>query len=270
MHGLDWYDYHARQYDAALGQFTTMDPLCEKYYHINPYMYCAGNPVMYVDPDGRDWYQNNTTQYYTWFNCEDELKGYTHIGEKGSLLGEFESKISSILTGIYNNKDGLYSEGRTIDIANPEKGCILPSDYKKMNNFLDEFIFGYGPEISILTDNHPYTKELQTDEKVIEGQQLLRSGKTEIPGQVTEVKRQWGVLDVLSTPSLAKQYVGSYSFDSYTSNDGKHLLNVIYDTKNARSLFYHMLGTSYLNHARNCVVKPISTTYQFYIWKSKK
>ena len=53
MHGLDWYDYGAREYDPTIGQFTSMDPLCEKYYHISPYAYCAGNPVKYVDPDGR-------------------------------------------------------------------------------------------------------------------------------------------------------------------------------------------------------------------------
>ncbi len=53
MHGLNLYDYSARQYDAAIGQFTSMDPLCEKYYHISPYAYCAGNPVKYVDPDGK-------------------------------------------------------------------------------------------------------------------------------------------------------------------------------------------------------------------------
>jgi RHS repeat-associated protein len=53
MHRLDLYDYGARQYDPVLGQFTQMDPLCEKYYHLSPYMYCAGNPVKYVDPDGR-------------------------------------------------------------------------------------------------------------------------------------------------------------------------------------------------------------------------
>lgn len=29
------------------------DPLSEKYYGISPYAYCAGNPVNYVDPDGR-------------------------------------------------------------------------------------------------------------------------------------------------------------------------------------------------------------------------
>ena len=54
MHGLNLYDYSARQYDPAVGQFTSMDPLCEKYYHISPYAYCAGNPVKYVDPDGRE------------------------------------------------------------------------------------------------------------------------------------------------------------------------------------------------------------------------
>ena len=56
MHGLNLYDYSARQYDAAIGQFTSMDPLCEKYYHISPYAYCAGNPVKYVDPDGKKVY----------------------------------------------------------------------------------------------------------------------------------------------------------------------------------------------------------------------
>ena len=53
-HGLDLYDFHARQYDPATGLFTTMDPLCEKYYHLSPYAYCMGNPVNTIDPDGRD------------------------------------------------------------------------------------------------------------------------------------------------------------------------------------------------------------------------
>lgn len=29
-----------------------MDPLAERYYHISPYAYCAGNPVRYIDPSG--------------------------------------------------------------------------------------------------------------------------------------------------------------------------------------------------------------------------
>lgn len=52
MHGLNEYDYGARQYDPAIGMFTSMDPLCEKYYHISPYAYCGGNPVKFIDLNG--------------------------------------------------------------------------------------------------------------------------------------------------------------------------------------------------------------------------
>ena len=52
MHGLNMYDYEAHQQDPAVGMFTSMDPLCEKYYNISPYSYCAGNPIRYVDPTG--------------------------------------------------------------------------------------------------------------------------------------------------------------------------------------------------------------------------
>jgi len=51
--GLDLYDYSARYMDAALGQFTTVDPMAEKYYSISPYAYVANNPVKYIDPDGK-------------------------------------------------------------------------------------------------------------------------------------------------------------------------------------------------------------------------
>ena len=53
MHGLDTYDYGARQYNPILGRWDRMDPLCEKYYGVSPYAYCANNPVRYIDPDGR-------------------------------------------------------------------------------------------------------------------------------------------------------------------------------------------------------------------------
>jgi len=54
MHGYDTYDYGARGYYVAMNSWTSVDPLAEKHPEISPYVYCAGNPVRYVDPDGRD------------------------------------------------------------------------------------------------------------------------------------------------------------------------------------------------------------------------
>ena len=56
MHGLDLYDFHARPYDARLGQFTMIDPCAEKYYYVSPYVYCLDNTIRYVDLDGKDIY----------------------------------------------------------------------------------------------------------------------------------------------------------------------------------------------------------------------
>ena len=53
--GTPYIDYGARQYDPVLGRWFAQDPLAEKYYGISPYAFCAGNPVKYIDPDGKRW-----------------------------------------------------------------------------------------------------------------------------------------------------------------------------------------------------------------------
>ena len=96
MHGLDEYDYGARQYDPAIGKFTSMDPLCEKYYHISPYAYCAGNPVMYVDPDGKEIWIINGGERWQYKIGENYYKGNN----------QFISQIISILEELYNYDKG--------------------------------------------------------------------------------------------------------------------------------------------------------------------
>ena len=54
--GLDWYDYGARHYDAAVGRWHAVDPSSEKYYGCSPYTYCKNSPVLRIDLDGKDDY----------------------------------------------------------------------------------------------------------------------------------------------------------------------------------------------------------------------
>ena len=64
MHGLDTCDYGARQYNPVTARWDRVDPLSEKYYAISPYVYCENNPVMYIDPDGKESMRANGGKYF--------------------------------------------------------------------------------------------------------------------------------------------------------------------------------------------------------------
>ena len=53
LNGLDWYDYGARNYDAALVVWNGVDKLSERYYPISSYSYCLNNFVNNMDKDGK-------------------------------------------------------------------------------------------------------------------------------------------------------------------------------------------------------------------------
>ena len=62
LEGLNLSDFGARWLDSPSGTFTTMDPLCENSYNYSPYLYCAGNPIKYIDPSGMV-FTDETQQY---------------------------------------------------------------------------------------------------------------------------------------------------------------------------------------------------------------
>ena len=88
--GLNLYDYEARQMEAICGRFTGIDPMAEKYYAISPYVYCANNPLKYIDPNGCDWYQStNNEDEYIWREGHKDIDGYTRLGSSMSIqIGE--------------------------------------------------------------------------------------------------------------------------------------------------------------------------------------
>ncbi len=51
--GLEWLDFHARNYDPQLGRWHNIDPLANQTPSVSPYVFVLNNPTILVDPDGR-------------------------------------------------------------------------------------------------------------------------------------------------------------------------------------------------------------------------
>ena len=121
MNGLDLYDYGARWMDAALGRFTTIDPMCEKYYGISPYAYCAGNPVNLVDLDGE--------RIYMLF--------YTTGNDRGDEM--FKSAAETRKIDIENSKG--FNKDNDIVIMSPisDLGTLCDEVSKIVNTYSDQY-----------------------------------------------------------------------------------------------------------------------------------
>lgn len=138
--GKEWntttstYDFEARQMSPSFHRFTTMDPLAEKYYGVSPYAYCVDNPILFVDPDGRDGYVGNNGEY-KWF-------------DDNSSQGSFTDKFDIEWTWITSDRNA-WDEAITIRNANIEALVSLGNDREKVSR-----------DVRLYSGDHPlFTKE---------------------------------------------------------------------------------------------------------------
>ena len=139
------YDFGARMYFPTDACWSTMDPLCEKYYHISPYAYCMGNPIRFVDTDGRIprvYIETNGVGHT--FVTVGEGKNtivysygrYGALGSSGSVLHSYTPSGEGVLNRHSGDKALQYIE-KEMNKGNLSVFVVSNADDQSVSEYLD-------------------------------------------------------------------------------------------------------------------------------------
>ena len=145
--GLPYIDYGARQYSPALSRWLVPDPMGEKYYDISQYVYCAGNPVEYYDPDGQK--IRVSTEYQDQFisdiqNVFGDKAGQFSFSKEGLLQLDCKKVLFTKGLSIEQKQvfKGLYKamkDKKTTSIVYSDDYTMTIGDKKKSINVVQEY-----------------------------------------------------------------------------------------------------------------------------------
>jgi RHS repeat-associated protein len=159
-------DFGARIYDSRLGRWLSLDPLQAKYPDLSPYNFCANNPTLFVDPDGkRIFIYYNTGELDKKGNAiikKAEYKNGALVDKKGNIISmpagnEFASTVVATLNLISTTKTG---KNVVDNVVNSKKKVEITEQSARMGTLPDGSAIDAG---GLLNSNVVGDNALQAD-----------------------------------------------------------------------------------------------------------
>ena len=245
--GLNLYDYGARNYDPALGRWMNIDPKAEKYFQYSPYVYVANNPLIYVDPDGKDLIlagdKKNVDRTIAVANkgigmniVKTDKNGNVTMK---SLSDKQFSKLSSEQKGMYGvMKDVIGKKGEVVKIGveSGSKDVLIGSYKSEKIDIADIEAFGTGKAVNAASTLGHELKEQKEKQLNGEGYGDSHADGMTAEKSITGYERQSAMASSTSITQNADGSISGNADVNYTKGSETVKASIIIENSNVKEV----------------------------------